>query len=171
VATTCLPYIIAAGDARRGERGAIGREVAVALKLEVPYADRQEEAWKRVLMGGWSKRQIVETCGISEGVVSHMRRVKKRYYDGNRRASADKKFRKEIGNLMECSWWTANLAHRNATPQERTLEQKVQSLAKVLRNRLTDKLSEDPEVTAGALGAYDPDYNRTAICYPDLRGT
>jgi hypothetical protein len=41
-----------------------------ALNLEVPLADRQEEAWKRVLLGGWTKKQIVETCSIAEGTVS-----------------------------------------------------------------------------------------------------
>ena len=133
----------------------------IALNLEVPLADRQEAAWVRVLDGKLSKSQLVKTCGVAAGTISHMRRVKERYEDKSRRAKADKQFRRDVaavGGLGDCSWWTANLINRNATPGERTLEQKINSLAKNLRSRYSNgKLAENPEVTAGALAVYDAD--------------
>jgi hypothetical protein len=40
-------------------------------------------------------------------------------------------------------------AYINAeAPQARTLEKRAQTLARLMRERLTNKLSEDPEVTA-----------------------
>lgn len=128
-----------------------------ALNLEVPRADRQEEAWKRVLLGGWTKKQIVETCSIAEGTVSLMHRVRARYMNGDDDSDATKQFRMSVGKLKAVSWSTASLANRNAEPTERTNEQRAQSLAKNMRSRLTDMLSEDPAVTARALAIYDPD--------------
>jgi hypothetical protein len=136
----------------------------IALNLEVPLADRQEAAWVRVLDGKLSKSQTVKTCGVAEGTINHMRRVKARYEDKSRRAKADKQFRRDVaavGGLGDCSWWTANLINRNATPGERTLEQKINTLAKNLRTRYANgKLAEDPVVTAGALAVYDRDLPR-----------
>jgi hypothetical protein len=126
-----------------------------ALKLEVPLADRQEEAWKRVLIGGWSKRQIVETCSIAEGTVSVMNRVRARYY-GDDDSDATEQFRRSVGKLKATSWSIASLANRNAEPKDRDDEQRAQSLAKNMRSRLTDMLSRDPAVTARALAIYDP---------------
>lgn len=48
------------------------------VKLEVPREDRQEQAWKRVLLGRGSKREIAVLCGVSETIVAMMRRVKAR---------------------------------------------------------------------------------------------
>jgi hypothetical protein len=132
----------------------------IALKLPVPLADRQEEAWRRVLMEDYSKKHIKQTCGVAEGTVSLMRRVKARYEDRSRRANADKEFRATIqasGGLAACAWWAVHLAHRSATTEQRTLEQKAQSFAKVLRTKLTDRLSKDAWVTARAIEIRDPD--------------
>jgi hypothetical protein len=128
-----------------------------ALNLEVPLADRQEEAWKRVLLGGWTKQQIVKTCSIAEGTVSHMNRVRARYMNEDDDSDATKQFRMSVGKLKASSWSNARLVNMNAEPKERTDEQRAQSLAKNMRSRLTDMLSKDPTVTARALAIYDPD--------------
>src|SRR5215510_9736748 len=44
------------------------------IKLAIPNQDRYEQAWRRVVMSdpetrtGWSKSQIVELCGVSDGL-------------------------------------------------------------------------------------------------------
>jgi hypothetical protein len=126
------------------------------IKQETSLADRQENAWKRVVAGTHSKKQIVETCAVSEGVVSMMRRVVERFRTRERN-NAWKTFKRTIGNIEECSWSNARLAQLNATPKERTLEMRARTLAKNIRSRLTNKLSEDPALTAWALAFYDPD--------------
>jgi hypothetical protein len=129
---------------------------STVLKLEASLADRQEAAWKRVVLDKHSKREIVETCAVAAGTVALMRRVLKRFRTRERN-TAWRKFKRDIGVLEECSWSNALLAHRNADKTERTLEMRAQSLAKGLRTRFTDKLSQDPELTARALAIYDPD--------------
>jgi hypothetical protein len=129
---------------------------STVLKLEASLADKQEAAWKRVVYGKHSKREIVEMCAVAAGTVALMRRVVKRFRTRERN-NAWKRFRRDIGALEECSWQNARLAHLNADKTERTLEMRAQSLAKGLRTRFTDRLSLDPVLTARALAIYDPD--------------
>jgi hypothetical protein len=107
-------------------------------------------------MGGWSKEQIKQLTGIAEGTIAHMRRAKTWYEDKSDHLPATKEFRQRIGVLAEAPWWLVRLEMRNAKPEERTIEQKAQTLAKTLRSRLEGKLSEDPEISARALAIYDP---------------
>jgi ParB-like chromosome segregation protein Spo0J len=128
----------------------------VALKLEMSLADRQEEAWKRVLMGGWTREQIRKTCSVGPKLITLMKKVVTRYRDKKDRRKRTREFRKEVGILKESSWRNARLAYINAeAPQARTLEERAQTLARLMRERLTNKLSEDPEVTARAVAIYD----------------
>jgi hypothetical protein len=127
------------------------------LKLEVPLADRQEEAWKRTLAERWTKEQLVKDCGVAEGTIAFMRRVIRRYRDAEDQSEWAKEFRKQVGRLNETSWSIAKLAFANVEPRVRSTREAAASLAKSLAGRHTDKLSRSPEVTALALQIYDRD--------------
>jgi ParB-like nuclease domain len=141
------------GTVREAADEAIRRNRTV--KLEVPKEDRQEQAWKRVLLGWGSKREIQRLCGVSEGMVAMMRRVKRAASDRTNLAIA---FQERLGGpLMEMSWSLARLAYLDAEPAELDIEQRAGRLARSIRARLTNTLSQDPSVTARALAIYDPE--------------
>jgi hypothetical protein len=125
------------------------------VKLEVHRADRQEQAWKRVLLGWGSKSEIVRLCGVSEGIVAHMRRVKALANDPTEQGEA---FRQRLGlSITEKSWSLARLAYEGAERKQIGIEELAGRLAREIGARLQGKLSEDPAVTARALAIYDPE--------------
>ena len=123
-------------------------------RLNVPQADRLEEAWKRVLIGGWSKSKIVSVCGVADGTVAYMRRVARR---ATEKTKLGREFCKRLGGpLSEKSWAQARLIYINVEPREINEELEAVRLAKLMRSRLTNLLSRNPKVTARALALYDP---------------
>jgi hypothetical protein len=141
------------GSVREAVDEAVSRNRTV--KLEVPKEDRQEQAWKRVLLGWGSKREIALLCGVSETIVAMMRRVKARA-EGSTKEAQEMRGRL-AGPLMETTWSLARLAHLHAEPAEMDAEKKAGQLARSIRSRLEDRLSRDPAVTARALAIYDPE--------------
>jgi hypothetical protein len=124
-------------------------------RLNVPQADRLEQAWKRVLLGWGSKKQIVQLFNVGDGTVALMRRVLERWRD--RHSKLGKAFRNSLrGDLYETSWIQARLAYHGVEQGERDDELAAVRLAKRMRARLTNLLSRDPKVTARALRLYDP---------------
>jgi ParB-like chromosome segregation protein Spo0J len=125
-------------------------------RLNVPPADRREQAWKRVLLEWGSKKQIKQTCGVSDGTVALMRRVFECWRD--QRSKLGKEFRRSLKghSLHETNWVQARLAYHGVEEREINDELKAVRLAKRIRARLEDLLSRDPKVTARALGLYDP---------------
>jgi hypothetical protein len=137
------------------------------LRLEMSKEDRYEMAWKRVLIGGWTTQEIRNATKVGKSMLTHMRRVLDRYKNKREhRDTAAKEMRRAVdavGGIMKCGWTQANLAFNNVTPKQRTKEEKAQTLKRLLRERLTTKLSEDPEVTALALLYYDEELPRQLI--------
>jgi ParB-like chromosome segregation protein Spo0J len=124
-------------------------------RLNVPQADRLEEAWKRVLLGGWSKSEIVKLCGVGDGTVAFMRRVVGAYQDDDKFA---REFKRRLARpLNETSWSMARLAFNGVEPKEINDETEAAKLARRINARLTNLLSRDPAVTARALRLYDPE--------------
>jgi ParB/Sulfiredoxin domain len=124
-------------------------------RLNVPQADRLEEAWKRVLIGGWSKSQIVSVCGVGDGTVAFMRRVA---LSVKGRSKFARDFRKRLDEpLIEMGWSRARLTYNNVEPKEIDAEQEAVQLAKRIHSRLSNRLSRSPQVTARALSLYDPE--------------
>jgi hypothetical protein len=123
-------------------------------RLNVPQADRLEQAWKRVLLGWWSKAEIVRLCGVGDGTVAQMRRVMEHW---RKRDALGNEFRRNLGggNLYETSWAQAKLAWLGVGASEIDDELQAVRLAKRLRARLTNILSRNPAVTARALTLYD----------------
>lgn len=123
------------------------------IKLEVPTADRQEAAWKRVLLGWGSRREIALLCGVSQSIVAMMRRAKARA-EGTSQEEQEMRAR-FVGPLMNTTWSMARLAHLHSEPAEMDVEKRAGQLARTIRSRLEDRLSKDPAVTARALAIYD----------------
>jgi hypothetical protein len=127
-------------------------------RLNVPQADRLEQAWKRVLLEWGSKKEICLLYGVGDGTVALMRRVLERWRDQH--STLGKAFRRNLGvgmNLYETGWVQARLAYHGVERGEINEELEAVNLAKRIRERLTNKLSRNPKVTARALKLYDPD--------------
>lgn len=130
-------------------------------RLNVPKRDLAEAAWKLVLFGKHSKQQIVELCSVAEGTVASMRRAKRLYYaegsDPTTRIQRDQ-FRKRLAMpLEESTWANVKLARIGIELEERSAEQRAETLARHINNRLSDLLKKDPKITAMALRKYAPE--------------
>jgi hypothetical protein len=124
-------------------------------RLNVTQKDRLEAAWKRVVLGFGSKAEIVKLCGVGEGSISHMRRIKAAYEADD---AGGKLFRKRLGvELDDTSWVQARLTFAGVEPKEIGDEERAAKLAKRINSKLTNLLSRDPRITARALAIYDPD--------------
>jgi hypothetical protein len=127
------------------------------IHLEVPREDRQERAWKHTILGWGSKREIHLLCGVSDGTISEMRRVKARY-DGGDGEDLARKFQEALrAPLDETSWSKAHLTWLGAGPREIDENAQAAKLAKSMRSRMENRLADDATVTARALALYDPD--------------
>jgi hypothetical protein len=126
------------------------------LKLEVPQADRLQQAWKHVLLELGSKREMAKRCGVSERMIAYMRAIKKEVHTGTPKGR-ELLARLHKQSLMEASWTSVRLEWVNATPAKVDLEKKAGTLAMQIRARMEGRLSDDPEVTARALAIYDPE--------------
>ncbi len=146
-----------AGSAREAMDAA--GQSSTELKLEASREDREEEVWKRVLIGGWAREELRKLFHVSPNLITHMRRVIRWYNNKRVRSTARREFRKQYPDLKDASWYEARLAFLGATPKERSDEQQMQALARRLRERFAPSsvhsLSRDPKITAGALQRYD----------------
>ena len=125
------------------------------IKLPINQADRFEEAWRRTLNGWGSKRDVVQLTGVSDGMVAMMRRVVKQH--GDLSTPQGRQLRDKLGaDLGVYSWSRVRAEWVGIAPTEWSIEEDAAKLARILANRLTNKLSKNPEVTARALWIYDP---------------
>jgi hypothetical protein len=125
------------------------------IKLAINHADKQEEAWRRTLNGWGSKRELIELTGVSEGIIAMMRRVVRQHR--SQETPAGKQLREQLGpHLSTYSWSRVRAEWVGLTPVEWSLEEAAAKLARNLSKRMTNTLSENPEVTARALWNYDP---------------
>jgi ParB-like chromosome segregation protein Spo0J len=115
-------------------------------KLPMNNQDRQNYAWRLVLMDTYSKRQIMDAAAVSDGQVAAMRRVKK-----------------SLGNAAyeALSWWRAQREAKGIAWQEidddereRRLEELAQDYADRLSKEFSTKLANNPEVAARALSIH-----------------
>lgn len=129
--------------------------------LEIDQGDKAEEAWKRTLLGWGSKRDVVNLTGCGEGTVAKMRRVVRWHKDhatGRQQSPMGEKLVTALGkDLRVHSWSKVNGITLDLTPKEWDMNNAAAKLARNLVTRMTNKLSDDPEVTARALWLYDRD--------------
>jgi hypothetical protein len=131
-------------------------------KLEMSSGDRYEAAWQRVVLGIGSKREIVRLTGVSDGHVAEMRRVAKAYAKDNEFGKA---FRAKLPELEGATWGLARSIYRNETPAQWDVREQAALLARRLRSRMEDRLSENKLVTAMALAIYDPELPKPLVGY------
>jgi hypothetical protein len=115
-------------------------------KLPMNNRDRQNYAWRLVLMGSFSKRAIMDAAAISEGQVSVMRRVKRALENAAYHAP---------------TWWQAQRAAQGIVWQgiddderEPRLEEQAQDYADRLSKTFGSKLAGNTEVAARALSIH-----------------
>jgi len=120
--------------------------------------DREEEVWKRLQIGGWTREELRKVCSVSPNLIAFMNKVR-RWYRTRSRTKSWIAFRRQYPDLKMSSWFDAKLAFLGATPKERSDEQRMQALARRLRERFNanshHSLSRNPKITAGALERYD----------------
>jgi hypothetical protein len=117
-------------------------------KLNVPQQDRLEEAWKRTMLDWGSKREVRLKCGVSDGVIGHMRRVKAQAQSPD----ADGKLFRErlhatspaqaLGILMEKTWSMTKLTHLGLDKKDFSDETRAARLARLINSKLTNKPSQ-----------------------------
>lgn len=135
--------------------------------LEVDQGDKWEQAWLRTQLDwtgeGWtsSKHQVVTLTGSGEGTVAEMRKAFKLHYNYSRHGEhhpIGEKLHNRLGpDLRIHTWWKVKEVLRDVSPKEHNANEAAAKLAGQLTRKLTNKLSEDPEVTAQALWLYSPD--------------
>ena len=130
-------------------------------KLEMRPGDRYEAAWQRTVLEWGSKSEVIRLTNVSDGLVGEMRRVVKAYEGHN--AFAKELQKKLPGGLAKHTWTAARNAYHNVPEAEWEPREEGAKFAKALRNRLHNKLSDNPIVTAYALMIYDPELPRKLI--------
>jgi hypothetical protein len=131
-------------------------------KLEMSSGDRYEAAWQRVVLGIGSKSEIVRLTGVSDGHVAEMRRVAKAHAKDNEFGRA---FRAKLPALEGATWSLARSIYRNETPAQWDVREQAALLARRLRNRMENRLSDNKRVTAMALAIYDSQLPKPLVGY------
>jgi hypothetical protein len=141
------------------------------VKLNIKQADKSEEAWKGVVLGWGSKKEIVKLCSVSDGLVATMRRAVRAVQAQDPEGEAFRKRLSEgfygtplregatpaeaLEHLKTLSWGIAGAFYRGATREQFDADAAVMRLARTIQDRLADELSKDPKITARALELYD----------------
>lgn len=120
-------------------------------KLPMNQNDRLDYAWRLTLVSSLSKRQIVEACGISNGSVGTIRKVRKLLCDNPEL---------ELEDIYGMSWKEARMAAfygedpTNHDPDS-ALEIRATRFARSIARAVKDRPFKDPEAFARALEKLD----------------
>jgi hypothetical protein len=146
-----------AGSAREAADEGLSRNEKIHLRVD--QGDKAEEAWKRTLLGWGSKAEVVRITGCGEGTVAKMRRAAvwyRRHVSGAEKTPMGEKLYKAFrGGLEKHKWSEVNRVLLDLTPTEWNAHDAAVKLSRNLTLRMTNKLSENPKVTAEALWLYD----------------
>jgi ParB-like chromosome segregation protein Spo0J len=115
------------------------------VKLPMTSQERQDYAWRLVLLGKHSKADVAKASGVSPSSVANMRKVKK-----------------HLGQeAFDCrSWWQAReraqgRGHEmSEEDREKWKEEWAEKVADQLAKMFSTKLTNHPEVAAMALATY-----------------
>jgi len=152
-----------AGTVREAMDASLSRNEKTHLKVD--QGDKWEASWLRTQLDwngdGWtsSKQQVVSLTGSGEGTVALQRRAFKWHYNYTRHGEhhpTGEKLHDTLGpDLLIHTWSKVNRVLRDLSPNEFDANEAAAKLSGQLTRRMTNKLSEDPEVTAQALWLYD----------------
>lgn len=133
-------------DGSPSEAVLVASEANSAVKLPMESRERQNRAWKLVLIGRYSKPDIARAAGVSERQVANMRSVMKQLGD---EAFAHNK-----------SWFRARNAakggyqHMDETEASIWQEELAQRYADNMAKMFSTKMADNPQVAAMALEKY-----------------
>jgi hypothetical protein len=157
-----------AGTAREAWDESVRRNEKI--HLEVQQGDKAEAAWARTVVdwngATWNtgKAEMVKLTGCSDGIVARMRKCVRCHADFNKREQTPKdhllgeRLHTKLGpDLRRHTWTAVNRTYRDLKPEEQNKADYAAKLANLLNRRMTNLLSNDPEVTAQALWLYDED--------------
>ena len=110
-------------------------------RLQTTPNEKQNFAWRLVCMGGFSKRQLRETSGVSNGQIGNMRRVRKILGE-------------DAG--FHVYWWAADKAARGMADQdfsdefdeEAYLDSLAEAFASSIRKATGTRLTSNPSMMA-----------------------
>jgi hypothetical protein len=146
-----------AGSAREATDEGLSRNEKIHLRVD--QGDKAEEAWKRTLLGWGSKAEVVRITGCGEGTVAKMRRAAawhQRHVTGAEKTPTGEKLHSAFPKgLRQHKWSEVNRVLLDLTPTAWDAHDAAVKLSRNLTMRMTNKLSENPEVTAEALWLYD----------------
>jgi len=152
-----------AGTVREAMDASLSRNEKTHLRVD--QGDKWEAAWLRTQLDwngdDWrsSKAQVVTLTGCGEGTVAKMRQAFKRHYNYSRHGehhAIGEKLHNTLGpDLLIHTWSKVNRVLLDLSPKEFDASEAAAKLSGQLTRRMTNKLSEDPEVTAQALWLYD----------------
>jgi hypothetical protein len=114
------------------------------VKLTASSEDRLEQAWKRVLNGGWTREEIRKLCCIGPGSITRMNKAIAWYNDKSVRTKARYECRAKVKNLKEATWAEINFYYMGGEKKDWTDEARAQEFASRLRERFpreTDTVS------------------------------
>jgi hypothetical protein len=153
-----------AGTVREAMDASLSRNEKTHLRVD--QGDKWEASWLRTQLDwdgddGWtsSKQQVVTLTGSGEGTVAAQRRAFKQHHNYSRHGEhhpVGEKLHDTLGpDLRIHTWNRVNRVLLDLSPKEFNASEAAAKLSGQLTRRMTNKLSEDPEVTAQALWLYD----------------
>jgi hypothetical protein len=152
-------------------------------KLPMAEEDKMAAAWNRVMMGGWTVREVRDATGISERQIQYMRANKKaaaektregeQYRERLREATkhhfavpnlcdeldvvdTERSVQDALSRLKQISWLRARLIYMNVPEKQTTDEEEAVRLERMITRKLEGKLKENWWITALALRLHDP---------------
>lgn len=112
-------------------------------RLPLTYAEKASQAWQRVCAQDWSKNDIVQRCGVSDGTVAQMRRIRR--------------VLSERGDDLPRSWGEAQHLHDgkehgdwSASRREEWIREQTEIAEKAFGRKLADLIRRCPDA-AGIL--------------------
>lgn len=130
------------------------------IHLSMQQGDKWEAAWLRTVMDwgkeDWSvsKADVVRLTGSSDGIVAKMRRAVTRHHDYAKHGVCHpegEKLHTILGSDLSIHTWSkVNQVLLDLSPKEFDASEAAAKLSGQLTRRMTNQLSEDPEVTAQA---------------------
>lgn len=130
------------------------------VKLETKSRDKWEASWKLVNLGRGSANQQRRISGSSLRLIGYQRALKRRYDEDY---EFRMEFQRKLGPLSEVTWERARDTLHNIEAKGRDIDEEAETLARLIYNRIEDRLSRNPAVTARALAKYDTDLIRPLL--------
>lgn len=124
-------------------------------KLPMERAEKLEAAWRLVILGGFSKHQIMDATGVSHGSVASMRKIYAKLKESERRGwNAVTR----PPNPADLTWFEAQRVGKPETDRgAEWQDQQVQEWVARLRQAFGPKWGKLPDLAARAIEEFSPE--------------